>query len=572
MADEESAKKINIIVKSSKGDKHTVETEEDATVKEFKEVIAPKFDCPLEQLCLIFAGKILKDHESLKSHGIKDGLTVHLVIKTGNRSQETSQPSRVDSTSVTTPGTSPFNFGFPGGLAGAGNLGFGNTNFVELQQRMQREIMNNPEMLRQMMDNPLVQALINNPEYMRQLILSNPQMQQLMERNPEVTHMLNNPELLRQTMELARNPTMLQELMRAQDRAISNLESLPGGYNALRRMYTDIQEPMLNAAQEQLGGNPFAALVNNEVINIADQRGTENREPLPNPWAPGSGGPPPAGGTGTVGDGAPPGIQTTTTTTDTTTTSTGKTTETGGNQQGIFNSPGMLSLMQQLIDNPQLMQNMLNAPYTQSMFSTLAQSPEMASQILGASPFFAGNPQLLDQMRTMLPAFLQQMQNPEVHNLMTNPQALQAVLQIQQGMEQLRTAAPNLMNGMGTNMTPPPPPPPPPFPPTQAPTGPTQTPTGTANTAPTAGEIPSSIPTPTSAQAQAFNQLMAQMISTLAPQAVPGQQPPEDQYRMQLEQLTAMGFMNREANLQALVATFGDVNAAVERLLQARQS
>jgi len=34
-----------------------------------------------------------------------------------------------------------------------------------------------------------------------------------------------------------------------------------------------------------------------------------------------------------------------------------------------------------------------------------------------------------------------------------------------------------------------------------------------------------------------------------------------------LEQLSAMGFVNREANIQALSATFGDVNAAVERLL-----
>jgi hypothetical protein len=40
--------------------------------------------------------------------------------------------------------------------------------------------------------------------------------------------MLNNPDLLRQTMELARNPSMLQELMRNHDRAISNLESIPG--------------------------------------------------------------------------------------------------------------------------------------------------------------------------------------------------------------------------------------------------------------------------------------------------------------------------------------------------------
>lgn len=45
------------------------------------------------------------------------------------------------------------------------------------------------------------------------------------------------------------------------------------------------------------------------------------------------------------------------------------------------------------------------------------------------------------------------------------------------------------------------------------------------------------------------------------------QQPPEERYRAQLEQLTGMGFGNREANLQALIATFGDVNAAVERLL-----
>ena len=43
-------------------------------------------------------------------------------------------------------------------------------------------------------------------------------------RNPEISHMLNNPELMRQTMELARNPSMMQELMRSQDRAMSNLE------------------------------------------------------------------------------------------------------------------------------------------------------------------------------------------------------------------------------------------------------------------------------------------------------------------------------------------------------------
>lgn len=49
---------------------------------QLKDLVAAKFGSPLEQLCLIFAGKILKDPDQLEQHGIKDGLTVHLVIKT----------------------------------------------------------------------------------------------------------------------------------------------------------------------------------------------------------------------------------------------------------------------------------------------------------------------------------------------------------------------------------------------------------------------------------------------------------------------------------------------------------
>ncbi len=51
---------------------------------QFKEKISAEFSAPLEQLCLIFAGKIMKDHETLNGHNIKDGHTVHLVIKTGS--------------------------------------------------------------------------------------------------------------------------------------------------------------------------------------------------------------------------------------------------------------------------------------------------------------------------------------------------------------------------------------------------------------------------------------------------------------------------------------------------------
>lgn len=51
-------------------------------VFQFKEEISRRFKAKQDQLVLIFAGKILKDGDTLNQHGIKDGLTVHLVIKT----------------------------------------------------------------------------------------------------------------------------------------------------------------------------------------------------------------------------------------------------------------------------------------------------------------------------------------------------------------------------------------------------------------------------------------------------------------------------------------------------------
>ena len=43
--------------------------------------------------------------------------------------------------------------------------------------------------------------------------------------------------------------------------------------------------------------------------------------------------------------------------------------------------------------------------------------------------------------------------------------------------------------------------------------------------------------------------------------------PPEERFATQLQQLEGMGFGDRAANIRALTATQGNVNAAVERLL-----
>lgn len=113
--------------------------------------------------------------------------------------------------------------------------------------------------IEQLLDNPLVQNMVNNPEMIRNVVSSNPQIQSLMDRHPELGHALNNPDVIRQAMQVIRNPAMMQEMMRNYDRALSNLESVPGGFNALQRFYNDYQEPMYNAMTNQ---NPFASLAN----------------------------------------------------------------------------------------------------------------------------------------------------------------------------------------------------------------------------------------------------------------------------------------------------------------------
>lgn len=128
-----------------------------------------------------------------------------------------------------------------------------------------QEMMNNPELMNQMMDNPMMrqmmdvrafelcfwfeyfQRLLENPQMLQEMMRSNPMMNQLIEQNPEMAHIFNNPAIIRQAIEMQRNPSMMQEMMRHQDRAMSNIENLPGGMQALERMYRDIQEPMMNA-------------------------------------------------------------------------------------------------------------------------------------------------------------------------------------------------------------------------------------------------------------------------------------------------------------------------------------
>jgi ubiquilin len=250
--------------------------------------------------------------------GLQTDHTVHLVRGAPPASPPAASPAATPAPAAAAPAGNPAGLGtvpglgglaFPnmGGLgagAGAGAVppfGMGPSEFQQVQQ----QLMQNPNLMREMMNMPAVQNLMNNPDLMRSLIMSNPQMREIIDRNPDLAHILNDPGTLRQTLDAARNPELMREMMRNTDRAMSNIEASPEGFNMLRRMYETVQEPLLNAATiggeggNDIASNPFAALMGMNgagqgqaagqgAANATGAGGTTvpNTAPLPNPWNP----------------------------------------------------------------------------------------------------------------------------------------------------------------------------------------------------------------------------------------------------------------------------------------------
>ncbi|XP_049438801.1 ubiquilin-1-like [Epinephelus fuscoguttatus] len=240
--------------------KEEITISEDSSVLQFRQEVSKKFNAQQDQLVLIFTGKILKDADTLKQHGIKDGLTVHLVIKsapksTGDSTSRTSSSaatpqSNSSSSSSTAPdraggGTSqrPTQPAGPSGpanaLSGLGDLsglfgpGMRSSSLMEMQQQVQSQLMSNPQMMSQIMGSPLVQNMMSNPDLMRQMMAGNPQMQQLLNQNPDVSRLFSNPDLMRQlqnpeTLSMLTNPRAVQALVQIQQGLQTLQAEVPG--------------------------------------------------------------------------------------------------------------------------------------------------------------------------------------------------------------------------------------------------------------------------------------------------------------------------------------------------------
>ncbi|XP_070823478.1 ubiquilin-4 isoform X4 [Chaetodon trifascialis] len=221
-------------VKTPKG-QEKIAISEDSSVAQFKQEISKKFEAKLDQLVLIFAGKILKDGDTLHQRGIKDGFTVHLVIKTapkstGGSTSQTNSSSAAPQNSTSSSSSSGSSSssasvadrtgGGLGDLSGLLGLSMSSSNLMEMRQQVQSQLMSNPQLMSQIMGNPLIQNMMSNPDLMRQMFAGSPQMQQLVEQNAN----MQNPE----TLSMLSNPRAMQALIQIQQ-GLQTLETeVPG--------------------------------------------------------------------------------------------------------------------------------------------------------------------------------------------------------------------------------------------------------------------------------------------------------------------------------------------------------
>ncbi|XP_028270135.1 ubiquilin-1-like [Parambassis ranga] len=519
---------IHVAVKST-SERRDFTVRGDCTVRQFKWALSERLGASAKQLVLIHSGRALTDSELMSHLRGQNGLVSLCMIQ---RPQGSPAPPLIDPASKSvhseftaaldpdpdafTPSpTSPLCL-----VEGLDSLGLANSGpdfFSALQQQMESQLLANPEMLHRVLCSLFIQSTLctSNPQLTRQLILSNPQIQELLQTNPEVEDMLNNTDVIAQVLELIRNPDLIEEVMQneasdSMQAEPSNAETITVQSDGLQKTAAKTQEQSLKLSQVKTRVPPV------EITSPGNPQTAEGEQT--SPFSSHS--------------------------TDPLRELTATATPASASQSST--TAGMQSLLEEITASPGLMESLLSGPYVSSLLNCLSHNPELAAQMLLSHPLFSGNPQLQQQMRQQIPLLLQQMKSPELLAAMLNPRAMEALLQIQQGLQTLASEAPALipasaLGHIGDGVEPAPP-------------------ESKVNSQSGSGPQVAIV----TEQQQKFVHQMLQALATGTNNKVC---PEEADFQEQLEQMSSMGFRDRKANLQALISTGGDLTTAIQYLL-----
>ncbi|EFQ97290.1 ubiquitin domain-containing protein DSK2 [Nannizzia gypsea CBS 118893] len=326
-------------VKSSAEPKYSLTLKPSSTVAEIKQILtgAEYANVPAERQRLIYSGRVLKDSDTLASHKVKEGHTIHLVKSSAPASSSSGTTNTTTTSSSNVPGRSTPSA--PSGAAGVPtNLatGTGNSVLAGLTGARYAGFSQLPgagmfgpdggmgplpdtDQILSMMENPQFQSTMNealqNPQIIDMMIQQNPMLRDVpnarqMLQSPEFRRMLTDPNMLRYMTQMQRamgqggggqsafpapgvtnttqrgasgagNPFPLASLLAGMPPPPAPTPVAPGtAAGSNNNNNNNNQQPQQQQQQQQ--PNPFASLFNSQPPNPNGQAGQQPPIPFTN--------------------------------------------------------------------------------------------------------------------------------------------------------------------------------------------------------------------------------------------------------------------------------------------------
>lgn len=267
---------VTFHIKSSGAQKWTLTLPLTTTTQDLKLKLATEeyANVPATAQRLIYSGKVLKDNDTLGTHNVKDGNTMHLVksAASNQRQNPASQSSSTSNPSSTVPQAT----GVPQNLAaGTGNdplaglTGARYAGFAQLPNASMFNTPQTPEDIARQLEDPNFQQMMretmNNPQFIDMMINSNPQLRQM---GPQARQVLQSDYFRR----LMTDPQALRSMMQMQQQmgggglgGMGGQEAFPapGVTNTTEAREGQNTSPLDGQTPQQPSQqNPFAAMGN----------------------------------------------------------------------------------------------------------------------------------------------------------------------------------------------------------------------------------------------------------------------------------------------------------------------
>lgn len=191
-------------------------------VEEFRSILAPKTGVKRHRQRLVFSGRLLQDGRTLEAYGIERNSTIFLLHgSTGD----------------------------PQGPGGADAGGMDITQIPSNLGALQKHVLNNPDIMQQMLEAPAMQSLLNDHDFLRNLLKTEPKTKRMLEFCPELDKMLHDQEFMKEASVKMRNPVHVRDVIRSTEKSMLGLEALgTGSFDVLKEMVADIERPLQDEA------------------------------------------------------------------------------------------------------------------------------------------------------------------------------------------------------------------------------------------------------------------------------------------------------------------------------------